>query len=280
MLHRIKDLFQVQNDGRLLNCAKLGVYIPKDFVQSRRFPIGEMISQQMLNEMGESRDNLNFSSFLNHFKIRQIELFSEIFLAVFAESLLIVAFNKTSRVVAKFDMSQFRIDEDRRIRSLEFAIFPRLEWSDRYYDIQQQNAKQMPNKLVVAGTDTESCSFVLIYDRVKQSPVAVYIFEEEKGKITSIKYGPYDNGHIVVGFSTGIVAILESISLTKLFDKQIFASGAGTVGITFDPTNLVIATAADGETVAISLVENKVKYTYIELGQGQFCTVQQPSNVD
>ena len=126
----------------------------------------------------------------------------------------------------------------------------------------------MPNKLVVAGTDTESCAFVLIYDRVKQGPVAVYIFEEEKGTITSIKYGPYDNGHIVVGFSTGIVAILESISLTKLFDKQIFASGEGTAGITFDPTNLVIATATDGEAVAISLVENKVKYTYIELGQG------------
>ena len=125
----------------------------------------------------------------------------------------------------------------------------------------------MPNKLIIAGTDSEGCSFVLIYDRVKHCPVAVYIFEQEKGAITSIKYGPYDNGHIVVGFSTGIIAILESISLTKLFDKQIFASGEDTVGITFDPTNLVIATAADGEVVAISLVENKVKYTYIELGQ-------------
>ena len=70
-----------------------------------------------------------------------------------------------------------------------------------------------------------------------------------------------------MGFSTGIIAILDSITLTKLFDKQIFASGESTVGITFDPTNLVIATSADGEVVAISLVENKVKYTYIELGQ-------------
>ena len=171
-------------------------------------------------------------------------------------------------------MSRFQIDDDRYIRSIEFAIFPRLEWSDRYYDIQQQNAKQMPNKLIIAGTDTESCSFVLIYDRNKMCPVAVYIFEEEKGTITSIKYGPYDNGYIVIGFSTGIIAILEPISLTKLFDKQIFASGEKAIGITFDPTNLVIATAADGEAVAISLVENKVKYTYIELGQNQFCTVQ------
>ena len=32
MIHRLKDLFSVQNDGRMVNCPKLGVYIPKDFV--------------------------------------------------------------------------------------------------------------------------------------------------------------------------------------------------------------------------------------------------------
>ena len=39
MIHRLKDLFSMQNDGRMVNCTKLGVYIPKDFVQSRRFPM-------------------------------------------------------------------------------------------------------------------------------------------------------------------------------------------------------------------------------------------------
>ena len=91
----------------------------------------------MLNEMIDSKENINFSSYLNHFGIKQIEIFSEIFLAVFKEARLIVAFNKTSKVVARFDMSKFRIDDDRCIGTLEFAIFPRLEWSDRYYDIQQ-----------------------------------------------------------------------------------------------------------------------------------------------
>ena len=89
-----------------------------------------------------------------------------------------------------------------------------------------------------------------------------------------MKYGPYDNGHIVLGFSTGIISILDSVSLTKLFDKQIFAEGQCVAGITFDPTNLVIATSEMGEVVSLSLVENRVKYTYIELGTNQFCTVQ------
>ena len=123
------------------------------------------------------------------------------------------------------------------------------------------------------------CSFVLIYDRHKETIVAVYIFEQEKGQITQVKYGPYDNGHIVLGFSTGIISILDSVSLTKLFDKQIFEEGQSVAGITFDPTNLVIATSDLGEVVSLSLVENRVKYTYIELGQNQFCTVQEPNNV-
>ena len=173
----------------------------------------------------ETRESMNFGSYLHHLKIKEIELFSEIFLTVFSDSCLVVVFNKTGRVVTKFDLSKHYIDDQRTISFIDFAVFPRLEWSDRYYDIQQQNAKQIPNKLIIAGIDSMDCSFVLIYDRIKCSIAAVYIFELEKGQITQVKYGPYDNGHIVLGFSTGIISILDSVSLTKLFDKQIFAEG-------------------------------------------------------
>jgi len=37
------------------------------------------------------------------------------------------------------------------IYSLDFAIFPRLEWSDRYFDLMQQSQKQLPRKLILAG---------------------------------------------------------------------------------------------------------------------------------
>ena len=62
----------------------------------------------------------------------------------------------------------------------------------------------------------------MIYDRAREKPSAVYIFEALKGKVTALKYGPYDNGHIVVGFDSGIIAILDTISLKKLFERQIF----------------------------------------------------------
>ena len=62
----------------------------------------------------------------------------------------------------------------------------------------------------------------MIYDRAREKPSAVYIFESSKGRVTALKYGPYDNGHICVGFDTGIIAILEAIQLKKLFERQIF----------------------------------------------------------
>ena len=39
MVHRLKDLFSQNNNLRLVNCQKMGIYIPKDFVLSRRFPV-------------------------------------------------------------------------------------------------------------------------------------------------------------------------------------------------------------------------------------------------
>ena len=32
MHDRIKDLFQTQHSGKMINCAKLNIYIPRDFV--------------------------------------------------------------------------------------------------------------------------------------------------------------------------------------------------------------------------------------------------------
>jgi hypothetical protein len=115
----------------------------------------------------------------------------------------------------------------------------------------------------------------MIYDRAREKASSVYIFEQGKGRITALKYGPYDNGHIVVGFDTGIIAILDSIKLQKLFERQIFEAQTMVKCITFDPTNLVIATTDDGEIVSLSLLESKVKYTYIDMGANQYVTVQQ-----
>ena len=46
--------------------------------------------------------------------------------------------------------------------------------------------------------------FVMIYDRNKNQPIVIKLIEST-AKINALKYGPYDNGHIIAGFSNGII---------------------------------------------------------------------------
>lgn len=89
-----------------------------------------------------------------------------------------------------------------------------------------------------------------------------------------MKYGPYDNGHIMVGLSNGLIIAFSSIDLTKLYQFQIFSSQIN--NICFDPTNLVILSSINGDVAALSLLDNKVKYVYVDFGKRKFCTVQMP----
>lgn len=71
----------------------------------------------------------------------------------------------------------------------------------------------------------------MIYDRITQQPTACKLV---KGIINSMEYGPYDNGHIVVGTSYGNLIIFDSINLTKILHYSMFYCGISS--ITFDPT--------------------------------------------
>ena len=42
-------------------------------------------------------------------------------------------------------------------------------------------------------------------------------------EITALEYGPYDNGHIILGFNTGFLLILNSLDLSGMFRLQVFA---------------------------------------------------------
>lgn len=41
-------------------------------------------------------------------------------------------------------------------------------------------------------------------------------------KITALNYGPYDNGHIILGFNNGHILILNSLDLASMFRLQVF----------------------------------------------------------
>jgi len=41
-------------------------------------------------------------------------------------------------------------------------------------------------------------------------------------QITALNYGPYDNGHIILGFNNGHILILNSLDLASMFRLQVF----------------------------------------------------------
>ena len=60
----------------------------------------------------------------------------------------------------------------------------------------------------------------MIYDRERTERSVVRLFKS-KGQITCVQYGPYDNGHILVGLSTGDFFAFDTVSLKKLCDIKL-----------------------------------------------------------
>ena len=117
-----------------------------------------------------------------------------------------------------------------------------------------------------------------------------------QAQITVVNYGPFDNGHICVGFSTGHILILSSFDLASIYRTQVFAPadpqrGIPVSRIVFDPLNMMLVTAdevpqrlpdedADGEELTyfplmagLSLIENQADYKYIQMGPQSYMTL-------
>lgn len=93
-----------------------------------------------------------------------------------------------------------------------------------------------------------------------------------EAEITCINYGPYDNGHILVGLSDGKLIAFDYLTLERLESVKIFDKKAIT-SITFDPTNYVFVGGENGKVICLSYIDKKMHYLYLDLGTNKFCTV-------
>ena len=80
-----------------------------------------------------------------------------------------------------------------------------------------------------------------------------------------MNYGPYDNGHLILGMESGLVLMFDSLKLSKL--HQIQMADNPITAITFDPTNLILVASKDGELSALSMIQNPMHYVYLDLGE-------------
>jgi hypothetical protein len=78
--------------------------------------------------------------------------------------------------------------------------------------------------------------FIMMYDREKTEKTITKLYKS-RGQITCIHYGPYDNGHILVGLSTGDFFAFDTVSLNKLCNIKV--SDHAITQITIEPTAIV-----------------------------------------
>lgn len=99
-------------------------------------------------------------------------------------------------------------------------------------------------------------------------------FVQDSQQITSLNYGPYDNGHMLLGLDSGhLLAYDVNNSFDLVFQMQLCHHPL--TSIQFDPTQLIIVSSkATRHVYAVSLIDKKFDYVYLEMGTNQFCTVK------
>ena len=87
-----------------------------------------------------------------------------------------------------------------------------------------------------------SFPYVMIFDRIQKDLSVIRAFKTQH-EITSLNYGPYDNGHILIGMESGSLIAFSTSSLEKLYQIKVFETPI--TSITIDPTQMVIVGSAE-----------------------------------
>lgn len=113
--------------------------------------------------------------------------------------------------------------------------------------------------------------FLMIYDRENTHKTVTRLFKS-RGEISCLNFGPYDNGHILIGTTTGDFLAFDSIKLTKLCNIKL--SDFPVTSIAIEWTQLVlIGVRETGDVTAVSFIELKEKYMYMEMSNRKYATV-------
>ena len=97
--------------------------------------------------------------------------------------------------------------------------------------------------------------FLMIFDRVKQDLTVVKAFKS-RGLISCLAYGPYDNGHVLVGTSTGDFLAFNSLNLTKICCVKV--AQYPVTSLTIEPTQSVLVGVHETQEVtSLTFIEQK-----------------------
>lgn len=83
--------------------------------------------------------------------------------------------------------------------------------------------------------------------------------------ITSLQYGPYDNGYVLVGLNSGKLLVYEPTTLDRVNTFNVFNQEAITK-ISIEPTELVFLAGEKGSVAGLSIIKKEMHYVYLDLG--------------
>jgi len=203
--------------------------------------------------------------------------FGDFFIVLYHDEVKVDVFKRDGLRLESYQIEEYFARNALRVRSLDHLKLPRLDWSDRYVDMVQQFKKVIPKKFILSGSFSEihkqeQSSFVMLFDRIHRGNSKVKVFKPHHS-IGCISYGPYDNGHILVGLAQGSIVAFDGVTMETVFSVQVF-DGRPVSRICFEPAQLILAACEDlQEVAAISVMQERVHYMYADLGKQRFCTV-------
>lgn len=116
---------------------------------------------------------------------------------------------------------------------------PKLEWSGRLPDMLH---KEISGVLILVG-ECKRKSYIVKYN-VLTGQCLGSVVVNSLAEVTTINYGPYDNGPIVVGLSDGTLLVYEYYSL-ELVRKVRNIHTTQIKDIAYEPGNAIVATSGN-----------------------------------
>ena len=118
--------------------------------------------------------------------------------------------------------------------------------------------------------------FVMTFNLENGDAEVIKVIDINDADITAVNFGPFDNGHILLGLNDGRLLAFDYLTLDRLETVQVFKNHQAITYISFDPTNYVFVGGSQGQVMALTYLERKMHYLYLELGQDKYCTVSVP----
>lgn len=155
---------------------------------------------------------------------------------------------------------QEKLSKSIKLKKLDHVLIPVLRWSGRRNKLPRSFGNQRQqfdaSKVILTGkvahetkNGVELLSCIMVFNLLEMTveKFKILAFMKSDVTVTCVAYGPFDNGHILLGLSDGWLLAYEFPSLERLDSKEVY-----TADITSDQPNVLFDIHSLGASVLSS----------------------------